>query len=197
LVRSFRDVVNIGCWFVIQSHQWKLHVSSRCLLPIDWLIDANSVSTISDLSLWLRRFVYYQNCVCGIIPDVMVLSAEYHHLIHDVVLAAIWRCTSGAGTAHPFWTSEFNPGFEWGTCYSIFSCTCMFCRSLFVMLYFFIWPLCCSSIYEFLFSLLYRKHLELTCNFYWWDCITNQQPTLTTSRNDLTNNQPQYNTIRT
>jgi hypothetical protein len=55
------------------------------------------------------------------------------------------------------WWLKLTPGFEWGTCYSIFSCTCMLCRSLFVMLYFFIWPLCCSSIYEFLFSLWYLQ----------------------------------------
>jgi hypothetical protein len=31
----------------------------------------------------------------------------------------------------------------WGSCYSIFSFICMFCRSLFVLLCFFFWPLCC------------------------------------------------------
>ena len=37
------------------------------------------------------------------------------------------------------------PGFWWGSCYSIFSfiCTCMFCRSLLVLLYFFFRPLWC------------------------------------------------------
>ena len=34
-------------------------------------------------------------------------------------------------------------GFQWGWCYSIFSFMCMLCRSLFVLLYFFFWPLCC------------------------------------------------------
>jgi hypothetical protein len=33
--------------------------------------------------------------------------------------------------------------FSGGSCYSIFSFMCMFCRSLFVLLYFFFWPLCC------------------------------------------------------
>jgi hypothetical protein len=35
--------------------------------------------------------------------------------------------------------------------YSIFNFICMFCRSLFVLLYFFYWPLCCvcSLIYGF------------------------------------------------
>ena len=50
---------------------------------------------------------------------------------------------SGAGTAYPSDTSEFIPGFQWGSCYSIFRFTCNECRSLFVLLYFFFWPLCC------------------------------------------------------
>ena len=53
--------------------------------------------------------------------------------------------TRGAGTAYPSGAHEFTPGFKWGSCYSIFSYMCMFCRSLFVLLYFFFWPLCCLS----------------------------------------------------
>ena len=51
--------------------------------------------------------------------------------------------TSGAGTAYPTGELEFTPGFQWGSCYSILSFICMFCRSLFVLLYFLFWPLCC------------------------------------------------------
>ena len=46
---------------------------------------------------------------------------------------------SAAGTAYPSGAHEFTPGFKLGSCYSMF----MFCRSLFVLLYFFFWPLCC------------------------------------------------------
>jgi hypothetical protein len=38
--------------------------------------------------------------------------------------------TSGAGTDYP-------PGFQWGSCYSIFNFICMFCISLFVLLFLF------------------------------------------------------------
>ena len=37
---------------------------------------------------------------------------------------------------------------EWGSCYSIFSFMCMFCRLLFVLLYFFFWPLCCLFFFD-------------------------------------------------
>jgi hypothetical protein len=40
---------------------------------------------------------------------------------------------------------EFTPGFQWGSCYSIFSFMYNVCRSLFVLLSFFFWPLCCLS----------------------------------------------------
>ena len=38
--------------------------------------------------------------------------------------------------------------FYWGSCYSIFSFICMFCRSLFVLLYFFFWSLCCLFFFD-------------------------------------------------
>ena len=48
-----------------------------------------------------------------------------------------------------------------GSCYSFFSFMCMLCRSLFVLLYFFILPLCCLffSIYGFWLSLWYLQTL--------------------------------------
>ena len=42
------------------------------------------------------------------------------------------------------------------SCYSIFSCICMFCWSLFVLLSFFFWPLCC------LFFCLFRLAIVLS-----------------------------------
>ena len=46
----------------------------------------------------------------------------------------LWFTTSGAGIAFPSGAPTFNPDFKWGSCYSIFSVMCMFCRSLFVHL---------------------------------------------------------------
>ena len=37
---------------------------------------------------------------------------------------------------------------QWGSCYLIFSFMCMFCRSFFVLLYFFFWPLCCLFLFD-------------------------------------------------
>jgi hypothetical protein len=46
---------------------------------------------------------------------------------------------------HQFYS---NQGFVVGLCYSIFSFLCMFCRSLFVLMYFFFWPLCCWFFFD-------------------------------------------------
>jgi hypothetical protein len=46
------------------------------------------------LILLLPRFVYNRNFVCGIISDVMALSAEWRHLFLDVILTAMWRYLS-------------------------------------------------------------------------------------------------------
>ena len=56
--------------------------------------------------------------------------------------------TSGAGTAHSSGAHEVTPGFLCGSCNLIFSFICMLCRSLFVLLYFFFWPLCCLFFFD-------------------------------------------------
>ena len=52
-----------------------------------------------------------------------------------------------------------SPVFYWGSCYSIFSFICMFCRSLFVLLYFFFGHCIgsSSSIYDICLSLWYLQ----------------------------------------
>ena len=59
-----------------------------------------------------------------------------------------WIVSSGAGTAYLSRASEFTFGFQSGSCYQIFSLLCMFCRSLFVLLDFFFWPLCCLFFFD-------------------------------------------------
>ena len=52
-----------------------------------------------------------------------------------------------SSNCYPSRASAFTPGFQWGSCYSIFSFICMFCRSLFVPLSFSFLPLCCLSFF--------------------------------------------------
>jgi hypothetical protein len=51
-------------------------------------------------------------------------------------------------TVYPSGAPEFTPGCECGSCYSIFSFICIFWRSLFVLLSFFSWSLCCLFFFD-------------------------------------------------
>jgi hypothetical protein len=75
--------------------------------------------------------------------------------------------TSGAWTAYPS-GALVHPGFYRSSCYSIFSFMCMFCRSLFALLYLcfghcVVWP---SSIYAFWLPFWYLETLLIKdyCN---------------------------------
>jgi hypothetical protein len=70
-----------------------------------------------------------------------------------------------AGAAYPSGAPEFTPGFKWGSCYSIFRFICIFCKSFIILLYFFIWPLCCLFFYGFWLPLLYLQTLLKNCKF--------------------------------
>ena len=67
-----------------------------------------------------------------------ILNHIYHRICNQINMTGV---TSGAETAYPSGAPEFTSGFQWGSCYSIFSFISMFCRQLFVLLYLFFWPL--------------------------------------------------------
>ena len=83
--------------------------------------------------------------------------------------------TSGAEIAYSFGAPEFTPGFKWGSCYLIFSFIFMFCRSLFVLLCFFFWPLCCLFLFDILFLIAplvpspFHTTLHRSVIFYQWN----------------------------
>ena len=66
---------------------------------------------------------------------VLSLFTTYYRVYYQINTAS---ATSGARSAYPSGAHEFSLGFNWGSCYSIFRFICMFCRSLFVLLYFFL-----------------------------------------------------------
>ena len=84
---------------------------------------------------------------------------------HCIVSGGMRQCAqiylSGEGTAYHSGAPEFTPGFQWGSCYLILSCMCMFCRSLFVLLAFFFWSSCCLSFFDFHIGIF---KLFLDCN---------------------------------
>jgi hypothetical protein len=59
-----------------------------------------------------------------------------------------YGCHYWSGNCLHFWSTWVHPWFLVGFVLLIFSFMCMFCRSLFVLLYFFFWPLCCLFFFD-------------------------------------------------
>ena len=59
-------------------------------------------------------------------PPFGILNSWKNFSLHQ-------RFTSGVGIAYPSGAPAFISDFKWGSCYSIFSFMCIFCRSLFVL----------------------------------------------------------------
>ena len=73
------------------------------------------------------------------------MTTTYHGVCNQINTTC---ATSREGTAYPSGATEFISVFQWSSCYSIFSFMCMFCISLFVLLYFLFWSLCCMFFFD-------------------------------------------------
>jgi hypothetical protein len=71
-----------------------------------------------------------------------------YHLAHLLHVSLLQHQTETQLEQELLTLPEFTPGFLWSSCYSILSFMCMFCRSLFVLLSFFFWPLCCLFVFD-------------------------------------------------
>jgi hypothetical protein len=96
---------------------------------------------------------------------VMVFIATFHniresssnvshtyYIMTNIRWCLIMWYDSGAGTAYPSRAPEFTPVFSGvrvnTQSLDLYAHFCMFCRSLFVLLYFFFWPLCCLFFFD-------------------------------------------------
>jgi hypothetical protein len=86
--------------------------------------------------------------------------------------------TSGAGTAYPSEHMISPPVFR-GSCYSIFSFICMFCRSLFVFLYVFFWTLCCLFFFDI--QIMITPLVFLNSSFYYVKVKKKKKPAIVTA----------------
>jgi hypothetical protein len=86
--------------------------------------------------------------------------------------------TSGAGTAYPSEHMISPPVFR-GSCYSIFSFICMFCRSLFVFLYVFFWTLCCLFFFDI--QIMITPLVFLNSSFYYVKVKKKKKPAIATA----------------
>ena len=87
----------------------------------------------------------------GYVPLVVNTSLSFPHswLIAGFVTRLTRRRVQQMDQELPLsWSICVYPGFKWGSCYSIFSSMCMFCRSFFFLVSFFFWSLCCMFFFD-------------------------------------------------
>ena len=99
----------------------------------------------SSSSLDIRRFTYMYSVLLFLIRYQTTLSWTTFVLaicfaLELLILSIDTEFTPGFQwcSCCPSGAPEFTPGFQWCSYYSIFILICMFCRSLFVLLYFFL-----------------------------------------------------------
>ena len=98
-------------------------------------------------SLFVLLYFFFWPLCCLSVYDLRLLitsSESYQTLFYCLMsLNSQFLCKPG----YPEHLSS-SPVFSGVPCYSIFSFMCMFCRSLFVFLYFFFWPFCCLFFFD-------------------------------------------------
>ena len=98
--------------------------------------------------MWILKISKYLLRVHTFQISLLSSFMTYHRVCNQIKTTGV---ASEAETANPSRAPVLGPGCQWGSCYSIFSFICMFCRSLFVLLYFCLGQcvVCSSSIYRF------------------------------------------------
>jgi hypothetical protein len=127
----------LGCWFLLsplgQTHQlnpiiftgFETRLTRRVPLVEQELLTLPVFSGVRVTRFLVFYIIYSWDInVCG---DCSLIKSQIEKpckifILHRVLKLNQWK---------------------WGSCYSIFSFLCLFCRSLFVLLYFFFWPLYC------------------------------------------------------
>ena len=139
---SYQDFLDIGLLLTRKLlNQWFLYVKLKSSLRKFY--GHHHDLTVMKYLCHKRPPIF---ATCGKHFPVLSSFMTYHKVCNQINTTG---ATGGAGTAYPSRAPEFTPGFQLGSCYSIFSFMCMFCRSLFVLLSFLFWPLCCLSFFWF------------------------------------------------
>ena len=79
--------------------------------------------------------------ICSILNRIILIWLFRWFTNYKFLTRLTQRCHQWSRNCFPLRRTWVHPGVQWGLCYSIFSFMCIFCRSLFVLLYFFFWLL--------------------------------------------------------
>ena len=96
--------------------------------------------------------------ICSIVIDEIHITSTKHN--------------NRAGTVYLSGEPKFTPGFQRCSCYSIYSFMCMLCRSFFVLLSFFFWPLYCLSFFDVRILITSLWYLQTLLYFMCMFCIS-------------------------
>ena len=107
---------------------WKLRTGYYKLKSLRWHIYTKGpfyqMMQARRLQVTYNLFLYSRTAI----NSILSLTADH--------CCGCMICITLLATAYPSGASEFTPGFEWSSCYSIFSFMCMFvdrCLSLFLL----------------------------------------------------------------
>ena len=122
-------------------------------LGTDHLTAYPSGTHVFEWGLCLQLYVQYvvDHCLCTcpfILYCILWMLNKLQVGLGIIIPKSFTRLSTSLDVVYPSGAPEFTPGFQWGSCYSIFSFMYMFCRSLIVILYFFFWPLCCLFFFD-------------------------------------------------
>ena len=75
---------------------------------------------------------YFESCMTQFTVTIDIFVCHNHNPFHSSLVTYHWVCnksnkmggTYGAGTAYTSGTTEFTPGFQWGSCCSLISFLC-------------------------------------------------------------------------
>ena len=113
---------------------------------------------------WVKAYILTWHTTGQLTVKQLVLLSQRTHVIHPYknksfsldsckYLTSIFKNQNKTKclklfTFDKYMKFEIMSLIYWGSCYSIFSFACMFCRSLFVLLSFFFCPLCFLSFFD-------------------------------------------------
>ena len=125
-----------------------------------WKCEKSFWKTVFSYVLW-EKFFFHRNFNFPMLwksnlrkkYEKISINAFDYGKLHEIpnILAAFhmtWLLSEWRRKIWKHWNCTFKTSFYWGSCYSIFCFISMFCRSLFVLMSFFLWPLCCLSFFD-------------------------------------------------
>jgi hypothetical protein len=136
--------VNKNSYSLLQKHVIVLSVNVTYTHQQELMLNIDNSYIVTTIEHTQIRGTIWSDLVCS---QKLTISTKSYFCpwFHSLVVLSLlmkYRLSSKLLFSLP------NNGHNISSCYSIFSFIFMFCRSLFVLSYFFFWPLCCLFLFD-------------------------------------------------